>query len=98
MKNLLLMIAFVAISASLQAAPPAPSIEVTVTGDGAVQSRLEERRPLVGELVRAAGVALADARHAAEHGLAAVHVLDGRLAEEEVDVVVVLHRAHEARR
>ena len=40
-----------------------------VAGDGAIEARLQERRPLVLEFVRAARVVLAHACHAREYGL-----------------------------
>ena len=40
-----------------------------LAGDGAVEPRLEERRPLVSEFVRAARVVFAHAGHAGEDGL-----------------------------
>ena len=46
-----------------------PKLEGHVSGDGAVETRLQERRPLVLEFVGAARVVFADARHAREHGL-----------------------------
>ena len=46
-----------------------PELEGHVAGDGAVQARLQERCPLILELVRASRVVLAHACHAREHGL-----------------------------
>ena len=46
-----------------------PKLEGHVPGHGAVQARLQERRPLVLEFVGASRVVLAHARHAREHGL-----------------------------
>ena len=44
-------------------------VEGPLAGDGAVEPRLEERRPLVSEFVRAARVVFAHAGHAGEDGL-----------------------------
>ncbi len=73
-------------------------VEWHFTRHGAVEPRLEKRRPTPLELVAPAFVVLADARHATEDAFPAVDVLDGRLAEEEVDVILVLHGAHEVGR
>lgn len=62
-------------------------VERELAGDGAVEPGLEIRGPVLRQDVLAAVVLLADARHAGVHVLAAVDVLDRRLAEEKVHVV-----------
>lgn len=73
-------------------------VEGKVSGNGAVEARLNERCPLIPELVRTAPVLRADARHSRKHCFPAIDVLHRRLAQEEVHVVVVVHRAHEVGR
>ena len=60
-------------------------VEGVVSGGGAVEARLEERRPVVFEKDLASVVILADPRDARVHGLSAVGDLHGRLPEQEVN-------------
>ena len=60
-------------------------VEGPLAWDGAVEPRLEERRPLVTEFVRAARVVFAHAGHAGEHGLR---------EEEEGEEGWIFARAH----
>ena len=60
-------------------------VEGPLAGDGAVEPRLEERRPLVTEFVRAARVVFAHAGHAGE---------DGLREEEEGEEGWIFARAH----
>ncbi len=66
-------------------------------GDGAVEPGLQVGRPILVEDVLAACVALADACNARVDTLAAVHVLDGNLTEEEVDILADLVGADKVR-
>ena len=68
-----------------------------MTRQGAVEPGLHERGPRVFEDDLTSGVVLADARHAGIDDLAAVHVLDGHLAEEKVNVVIGFEGADEFR-
>ena len=70
-------------------------VEGELAWDGAVESGLDEGGPPVGPPLRPAPVVLAYPSHTGKDGLAAVDVLHGGLTEEEVDVVIVLQRAHE---
>lgn len=72
-------------------------VEGKVARNGAVESRLNERRPLVPELVRTSSVFRADACDPRVHRFPAVYVLDGRFSQEEVHVVLVMHGIHEVR-
>ena len=73
-------------------------VERIVARDRTVESCLEEGSPPVPEPVGAPLVSLANSRYSAEDRLPAVHVLHGGLAEEEVDMVLVLQTAHKVRR
>lgn len=68
-------------------------VEGKLSRYGAVETGLEESGPVLRQDVLAAVVLLADARHARVYVLAAVDVLDGRLAEEKVHVVANVVRA-----
>lgn len=72
-------------------------VEGKLARDAAVETRLQVRRKVLHENGLAANVLLADARHPGIHCLAAVDVLDGRFAEEEVDVRPHVETAHEIR-
>ena len=72
-------------------------VEGEFAGDGAVEASLEEGGPVLRQDVLAAVVLFADAGHARVHVLAAVDVLDGRLAEEKVHVVSDVVRADKVR-
>ena len=66
-------------------------------GNGAVEPRLEIGGPVLGQHILAPGVPFADAGNARVHGLPAVHVLHGDLAEEEVHIVADLVGADKVR-
>ena len=70
-------------------------VERELSRNGAVESRLDKGGPPLGPPLWPAPVVLADSADAREDIFAAVDVFHGRLAEEEVHVVIVFHRAHE---
>lgn len=72
-------------------------VERELAGYAAVDARLQVGRPVLVENVLPANVSLADSCDARVDRLAAVYVLDGRLPEEEVDVVVNVETSHEIR-
>lgn len=72
-------------------------VERELAGDAAVETRLQIRRKVLHENCLPTNVLLADARHPGIHCLAAVDVLDGRFAEEEVHVLANVETAHEVR-
>lgn len=71
-------------------------VERVVTGQGTIETGLEESGPRIFEhQLAAAQVVLAQSGHTRVHRLAAVHVLDGRFPKEEVHELVDLERANE---
>ena len=70
-------------------------VEGKFARNGAVETGFEEGGPILREDVLAAVILLADAGHARVNVLAAVDVLDGRFAEEEVHIVSDVVRSHE---
>ena len=68
---------------------------IHLTWDGAVEPGLEVGGPVLVEDVLAPRVPLAHPGHPRVHGLAAVHVLDGHLAKEEVHVLAHLEEEEE---
>ena len=72
-------------------------VEGEFAGYGAVETSFEESGPVLRQDVLAAVVLLADAGHPRVNVLAAVDVLHGRFAEEEVHVVPNVVRPHEIR-
>lgn len=72
-------------------------VEGKFSGDGAVEPGLEIGGPVLAEDVFAPGVSFADSGHSREDAFAAVDVLDGRLSEEEQDVLPHVVRSNEVR-
>lgn len=70
-------------------------VEGELARDAAVHARLQIRRPVLADHVLAPAIVLADACHTRVDGLAAVDVLHGMLAEEEVDKVPNVKGANE---
>lgn len=72
-------------------------VEGIIAGQGAVQARLYEGRPIISEDVCASRIGFTHPSYSGVHRLAAVYELAGRLSEHEINKLAGLEAAHELR-
>lgn len=70
-------------------------VEWEFAGDGAVEARLQVRRPILRQNILSAGIVFTNPGYAGVDAFPAVDVLDGGLAEEEKHILADIVRSDE---